>query len=291
MKRLLILIAISLIILTILFIYQSISSNDQKLHIVFCNVGQGDSVLLKTPGRRYILYDGGPDKSVLGCLQRHLSFWERTLSMIFLSHPHSDHFSGLYFVLDRYNALSFNSERLSNQSLQFKSFLTKIWGKKIPGKDLLAGDLFRTPDGVVIRVLGPDRAYLEETSPGGTIGEKSEFASLILLVSYGSFDLLLTGDSQARGVARGIERAVDSLPRGSIEAIQVPHHGSATGLDDEVIDKIAPKLAVISVGKNNYGHPSKSIIELLRNKGIKTLRTDQHGDVEIVSDGKRWSVK
>lgn len=78
----------------------------------------------------------------------------------------------------------------------------------------------------------------------------------------------------------------------SIEVLQVPHHGSRTGISKEIVDAIAPKLAVISVRKNNrYGHPSQEVLRMLREEGMKLLRTDQKGDIGIVSDGKRWWVE
>ena len=74
-----------------------------------------------------------------------------------------------------------------------------------------------------------------------------------------------------------------------VDVTQIPHHGSSTGVDGRVIDVLAPHLAVISVGAHNrYGHPKQSTLNLLQEKGIKFLRTDQVGDVEIVSDGKGW---
>ena len=78
----------------------------------------------------------------------------------------------------------------------------------------------------------------------------------------------------------------------TIELLQVPHHGSKTGLDNDFLDRVRPRLAVVSVGKNNrYGHPSEEILKILRNKDIKKLRTDLNGEIETISDGKGWWVK
>jgi competence protein ComEC len=72
--------------------------------------------------------------------------------------------------------------------------------------------------------------------------------------------------------------------------LQVPHHGSRTGLERELLEVLAPQMAIISVGKNNYGHPSKEIVKLLGVQDIKLLRTDMNGNIEIVSDGRRWWI-
>jgi competence protein ComEC len=74
--------------------------------------------------------------------------------------------------------------------------------------------------------------------------------------------------------------------------LQVPHHGSATGLTAAALQAINPKMAAISVGKKNrYGHPKQSTLQLLKDDQTSIQRTDQRGDIEIVSDGKGWVVK
>lgn len=71
----------------------------------------------------------------------------------------------------------------------------------------------------------------------------------------------------------------------------MPHHGSKTGLNTEILDFLQPKLAVISVGnKNRYNHPAKLILEMLKEENIRILRTDKNGSIEIVSDGQRWGA-
>lgn len=138
-----------------------------------------------------------------------------------------------------------------------------------------------------LTVEAPSQAFLQRSSPKGTIGESGELASLILKLTYKDFDFLLTGDAQTEALTE-----VASQNHESIEVLQVPHHGSRSGLDKGIADIIAPKLAVISVGeKNRYGHPSREALQILAEKGIAVLRTDQKGDVEIVSDGKRWWVR
>lgn len=261
--------------------------SDNKLHIVFCDVGQGDAVLIRSSSGIVSLVDGGPDESVLNCLSNHLPFWQRTISLMLLSHPHADHYVGMLGIIDNYMVKNFVTERLNNDTVLFSAFLERIKIKKIPSRHLYAGDVFRFKDGLVIQVLGPSKEYLRQTSPNGQIGEKAEFASLVLLVTYHDFSLLLTGDSQVTG----IDDALRNSNIGKVSVLQVPHHGSRTGLDGTILDRIKPKLAVISVGKNNYGHPSPQIEKILRDQDVKIVKTIENGDVEIVSDGKKWFMK
>ncbi len=282
---------ISLFLLGLIFFYQNALFFDGKLHVVFCDVGQGDGIFIRTPKGTDIIIDGGPDDSVLSCLSNHMPFWDRTIELMFLTHPHQDHLVGLISVLERYSVLVFNTEKLTNSTVSFKQLLKEVEKEKLSLGFLYAHDRFTTKDGVTISVLGPSEEFLNATSPRGLISESGEFASLILLISYKGFDVVLTGDSQAKGISEAL--APHQTVRGySIEVLQVPHHGSKTGLTPEIINSIDPRLAVISVGKKNrYGHPRKEILEMLKGGGIKILRTDQNGEIEIISDGERWGIK
>jgi competence protein ComEC len=263
--------------------YQYFIFNDGKLHIVFCNVGQGDGILIRTPGQKYITVDSGPDKSILDCLGRHMPLWQRDIDLALLTHPHQDHFMGYYFLSDRYHIKAFATERLDNKTPAFQMLKDRLKEKKIAISYLFRGDKFELKDGVGMAIEGPSLEHLDRSSPGGLIGETKELASLITLISFGSFTTLLTGDSQTPA----LEEAVDLLGR-KVIVLQAPHHGSASGLNASIVEKLAPKMAAISVGKNKYGHPTRSTLQLLSLPGILLKRTDKDGDVEIVSDGKSW---
>ncbi len=263
-----------------------ISFFDKRLHMTFCDVGQGDAIFVRTPGGKNILIDGGPDKSILSCLSDHMPFWERKIDMVILTHPHDDHFSGIYYLVDRYITSSFVTEKLSNPTIGFKSMMDAIIRKKVPIRYVVAGDRFIIGDGVAITVIGPSEEYLLRTSPGGSIGESKEFASVITYISYGDFDALLTGDSQQTGLLDAKKYVKKSL-----EIFQLPHHGSKTGIDEDMIRLLRPKAGIVSVGKNNYGHPNPGLIRLFEREGIIVKRTDKDGNIEIVTDGKTWFFK
>jgi competence protein ComEC len=282
-KSVLMVILFGVLLLGGLVLYEYRRFDDRQLHVIFCNVGQGDAIFIRTPGGKNIMIDGGPDKEVLSCLGHYMPFWDRTFQILFLTHPHDDHFAGIHYVMERYIALSFVIENLTNNTIGFSALKNKVKELHIPVQSVYAGDTFSFPDGVIITVLGPDETYLTRTSPNGQIGESGEFASLILQVSYGDFDVLLTGDSQKEGLQNAGKYGFQS-----IEVLQVPHHGSKTGLDTNTIQLVAPKQAVVSVGKNRYGHPSKEIIRLMDEHEIPISRTDRDGNIEFVSDGKQW---
>ncbi len=285
-KQILFIVLFIVVGLLSLVLWQEITINDGKLHVVFCDVGQGDAIFIRTPQKTDILIDGGPDKRVLDCLSKHMPFWDKTIDVVILSHPHQDHFAGLIDVLQSYTVLSFDSEKLVNKSAGFRELQNGLAAKDVKTRYLLAGDILKTKDGLSMEVLAPSQGFLDRTSPNGEIGESGEFASLIIFMSFGENTFLLTGDSQAPGLKDAIESVA------GVDVLQVPHHGSKSGLTKDILDVLSPKLAVISVGKNNrYGHPNNEIIKILRDYDIKILRTDEVGEVEIIADGEKWRIR
>lgn len=290
MKKSIVIGLASFILVIGIFLYQSANLNDGKLHIVFCDVGQGDAIFIRTSSKKDILIDAGPDNSVLDCLSKHMPFWDKTIELAILTHPHADHLNGFLGVLKNYKVLSFVTLNLKNNTSGFSALLESLKEQNIKIHYVYLGDRFSLNDGLSITIVGPSRKFLDTTSPQGLIGERKEFANIESLVKYKNFSALLTGDSQALELKEALQLA--SLAQGKISILQVPHHGSKTGLDEEFLNQVNPKLAVISVGKNNkYGHPAQSTIKTLRNKGIKILRTDERGEIEITTDGFSWVVK
>lgn len=280
------------ILLGCILIYQSITYNDKKLHVVFCDVGQGDAIFIRTPQGSDILIDGGPDDSVLACLGKHMPFWDRMIEIMVLTHPHADHFTGLFSVLKNYTVRVLATGDLINKTVGFSSLMDEIKAQKIPMKFVFAGDRFVLRDGVVMKIVGPTRDFLEQTSPNGLIGENGEQASLESLLTYGKFSALLTGDSQVFELKEMLQSFDFAQDFSTVSVLQIPHHGSKTGLSQDILERLSPQLAVISVGKNNkFGHPTPFILDLLKSENIKTLRTDQIGDIEIISDGNSFLVK
>lgn len=263
-----------------LFVYQYHHFHDGKLHVVFCNVGQGDGILITTPSNKQILIDSGPDKSILACLSKYMPFWDRTIDIALLTHPHADHFAGYYYVMDRYRLDQFSTETLVNKTDGFVQLQKSLKIHDLSTHLVSAGDRWKTGDGVTIEIKGPTKEFLVAKDPDGIITSSAESGSLATLVSYGDFSVLLTGDTPVDEMSEVAGQGISGL-----DVLQIPHHGSSTGVDEHVIASLAPHLAVISVGKNNYGHPTKSTLNLLQERGIKVLRTDQEGDIELVSDG------
>lgn len=284
MKKTFLIASILLFLLGCILVYQNITYNDKKLHVVTCNVGQGDAIFIRTPNGSDILIDGGPDNSVLSCLSKHMPFWDRTLEIVILTHPHTDHLTGLIDVIKRYKVISFGGERIENPTATYKEFIKQLEKSQTKQNILYQDDRFIIKDGVILKTLWPTREWIAQ-NPVGEGSSDINGSSIVELVTYRNFKALFTGDAQAAMLEK-----IDLMTK-RLNLLEVPHHGSKTGLSSEILSILNPEIAAISVGTNNrYGHPNPFTLDLLQQSGSKILRTDQVGDVEIISDGKTWKL-
>ena len=277
---------------------------DGKLHIFFCDVGQGDAIYVRMPSGGDLLVDGGPSNAVLSCLGRHMPFYDRMIDVVVMTHPQKDHLFGLIEVVKRYTVKYFVTVPVANPTETYKDIKKTLETKNIPLKYPTAGtriDFSR----VSVEVVWPQSQWLNQTlslnnmevnkmRQGEVLGVSTDrdlnLFSLYLHLNYGQFDLLLTGDGDSPVQSLIWQLGLETrLPR-NLEVLKVPHHGSKTGMTDEFINLLRPKLSVIEVGKNNYGHPNQEIISKLKRWG-KVMRSDKEGDIEVVSDGESWFVK
>lgn len=280
---------LSIFILVGIFIFDVTRINDGKLHLVFCNVGQGDAIFIRTPSGNDILIDGGPDDSVLTCLSNHMPFWDKDIEVMVLTHPHADHLTGLISVLKRYEVIHYFTENVKNDTAIYKRLQSILADKKITAKFTFSGDRIDFSDKTKLLTVWPDENWFNNQRPEDITNDNISLDvngfSVVQKLSYGNFNALLTADA---GVL--IEDKIAKLV-GKVDVLKVPHHGSKSGMSDYFLTGIKPSLAVISVAtKNRYGHPSKTALDLLQKYNIKTLQTDKNGEIEVVSDGKTFNV-
>ena len=240
---------------------------DNRTKIVFCNVGQGDATYIRINNKIDVIIDAGTDKSVLSCLGRYLPFWDRKIELAFLSHPNSDHYNGYFFIADRYKIDKFITVNTSGLivSNTYKKLLSKISNKNIPLLFNVSGDKIKIGGGQFTLYWPPD---------GFTSNNDNDFSQILLFQENG-FRTLFTGDASPFVLGRLSHGAI-----GKVNVLKIPHHGSKNGLIKSFLVLADPRIAVISVGKNNsYGHPHKKVLDMLKAKNIKIRRTDEEGDV------------
>jgi len=261
----------SLILINILLYIFSFSSPD--LRVIFFDVGQGDSIFIETPNKHQILIDGGPSSSnIANKLSSFMPFWDKTIDLIVLTHLESDHVSGLFEILDNYIV-----ENILWSGEYSESEKSKIW-KEMIEKENANIYISNSLDQIILNDV-----YLKIIKVNGEITNTND-SSVITKLSYRDNSFLFTGDISSKVEKEIISQDIQS------DIIKIPHHGSKYSSSEEFIKKVSPLLAVIQVGKNSYGHPTDEVLTRLSNFGIKVLRNDLDGDIQIVSNGIKYKI-
>lgn len=258
-----------------------------ELRVTFLDVGQGDAVFIYTPQGKTILVDGGGlprhvgseentvgDKIVVPFLERQ---GLRRVDVIITTHPHQDHLQGLAAVLARFPVgLAIYPQGLEDEPdySHFFEILTKKGVHKVACKE---GDRINVDSQVLMEVLHPPVNGGQELDINNR--------SLVLRISYGQISFLLTGDIETDAMQFMLDQHLTST------VYKAPHHGSRKGLNPHFLNRVNPKIVVISVGQDNsFGHPAPQLLQYWQRRLIPVYRTDQNGAVLFSTDGKNLRV-
>jgi len=254
MKQLiLILILINFILYTIIF-----SFLNEKRISYFLDVGQGSSVLFKNQ-KNIFLYDTGKYPSLLlKQLDQFVPFYSKKIDVLFISHPDKDHYFSTFEILKRYKIRLIVVNGLLSQDSEYKKLLDLVDDSKIPVISLKRGD----------KIYDNHFKFLV-LHPGNYFYKKDNNNSLVLKVK-GLNSYLLSGDIEKLAIEEILKCCQGEL---KVDYFLVPHHGSKYSINHDFYKIISPKLSIIQVGKNPYGHPHKETIYSIL-KYSKIWRTD-----------------
>lgn len=250
------------------------SAEKDTLQIEYLDVGQGDAALIQCDGHS-LLIDGGSSASsslIYSVLkERNIN----NLDYIIATHPDADHIGGLSGALNYAKVETCYSPVLEDDSEVFANLLKFA---KRRGKDLTvpkAGSTFKLGSAKGI-FIAPQKA-----------SDGSNNDSLVVRIIYGKTSFIFMGDAEGKEEAEIIRRwnYIKS------DVIKVGHHGSSSSTSAELLEKVNPSYAIISVGKDNsYGHPTEETLERLKKANIEVYRTDLQGTIKIVSDGVKLTI-
>ncbi len=257
---------------------------DGRLHLVMLDVGQGDAILVVAPDGAAMLVDGGPDPDVtLRALGATLPWWQRSIAVVLLTHPHQDHVGGLPEVLRRFRVTAVLDGGRAYPNPTYATFLALSGEPGISYRLARAGAVVRLDNRTSLELLYPTDADVAAPLPFGDINN----ASVVGLLRVGAFSALLTGDAEAPVEALLAERKLLS----PVDVLKVGHHGSNSGTTPAFLAEVRPVVGLVSVGAGNeYGHPSPVTMAALSEAGVRVLRTDLDGTVEVRTDGAAWTV-
>lgn len=230
-------------------------------YIAFLNVGDGEAILVKSRGE-FMLIDGGPSSFSSNKMYKY-TFTKKPIAYL-STHYHSDHISGLIKALEdtpNYDVFGNVQENKTYQAKKLKNIVEDHFVKS-----LYAGDSFIFGD-FDFTVLYPNH---------GCNSDNLNLCSIVLLAKHRlGKSVLLLSDSEKESQDEYLHLIDD------VDYIKVPHHGSDGNLNKTLIKKANPEYAIISVGKNTYGHPGQGVMNFYKKQGTKILRTDEEGDIVI----------
>lgn len=291
----------SLILLIASLIWAICLWPDQNLHVIFCDVGQGDAILIQYQFTQ-LLIDAGKNEQVLSCLNQFMPKWDKHLEYVLITHDDSDHIGGLEAVLESYNfgqilveksskIEDFSLEGFSNEDRQLllKQMKKPIFDQKIILSDIFYAKVISHLESSLSANQWQNQPFPETTLSDETsifpINEKdNNDLSIVLSLEAKQKSFLFTGDLSEKGELALIKQNL----LGKTNVLKVGHHGSKTSTSRPFLQLIQPEIAIISSGKNNqFGHPHSQVLKNLEKIGAQILQTSKVGHIELVTDGEK----
>jgi competence protein ComEC len=277
MKQLKVLVSLVVaLVLAVIPLSGTTNAATKNMYVHFINVGQGDSIYIKAPNGEDILIDGGnkDGSDVVAYLKKQKV---KDIEVMIATHPDADHIGGLDEVLNAFVVRSVYAPKVNHTSQAYRDFLNAVKREGLKIKTAQA-NVTLPIKGVTAKFVGPVKAY--------STSDTNDW-SAVLRLTYGKNTFLFTGDAEFKAESDMI-KAKQPL---KADVLKVGHHGAKTSTSTAFLNVVKPKYAVISVGKNSYGHPTKDVLNRL--KAVKAIvhRTDQKGTIIFISNGSTLSVK
>lgn len=235
----------------------------EPVRITFLDVGQADAVLVQTPEGKTALVDAGRSSPVEGL--RALGVAQ--IDLFVASHADADHIGGMVDVLGEFPVTSFIDNGVPHTTMTYQRLMEEVEQRE----EIVY--LAPSPRTIVLGSVSVEVLPLPERRSRG-----QNNSSVSLVVRYGRFAALLTGDSEKTQLNFMAEQGV--VP--AVQLLKAPHHGSADGVSENFLRAVRPRVVVISVGDNNYGHPSTEALKAFGSVARRVYRTDEHGQVTVL---------
>lgn len=238
-----------------------VSEEKENLQVYFFDVGQADSILVKNEDQTMLIDAGNNEDGEL--LVKNLQTLQVTkIDYLIGTHPHEDHIGGLDDIIQNFEIENIYMPNVQTNTKTFEDVLDAVAQKDLTITTPKVHDTFQIGEAQCeIMAVGDDADNLN-------------LASIVIQMKFDELTYLFTGDAE--------EEIEQKLEVGKVNILKVGHHGSDTSSSENFLQKIAPEVAIISVGEgNSYGHPSQTVLERLEQIGSKVYRTDKVGNIWI----------
>lgn len=245
----------------------------RRLVVRYLDVGQGDATMVEFPDGKTMVIDAGREggQTVSSVLARD---GRARIDWLVETHPDADHIGGLPDVIRANDIGSVWAPRCNHSTHAYTRFLEAVAAKNLQIDEAYAGRRIASGDGYAIDVTWPRQ--------GATYSDSNDY-SVVILVTYGQNTFLFTGDAPVE--------ALEQCTTGHVDVLKASHHGSASGTDAPLAQRLTPKIAVLSYGlDNSYGHPAQTVLDALAATGTTVYGTGAQGTVTVSSDGHDLSV-
>lgn len=267
----------------------------QELRVTAVDVGQGSANLLELPGGDTVLIDGGgfSDNSAFDVGARILAplLWRRkirSIELVILTHPNSDHLNGLLFMLQHFHVKAVWSNHEPADTAGYRK-----WRRLLTQRGILHRDFHTLPavverNGVRFEVLAPPRDFLKRRLT--ETWRDTNNNSMVIRVGYGQINVLIAGDIAEKGESDLVKRCSSQRLRSTV--LIVPHHGSRKSSTICFLSAVDPREAVISAGwRNRFGFPHREALERLAAVGSRVWCTADSGAIQITTNGETYHVR
>lgn len=257
-------------------IFRLEKNHSNKIEVHYIDVGQGDSILVKQ-GDKSMLIDAGENHYKEVVLDYLRANGIETLDYVIGTHPHADHIGGLDHVINTFNIGKVIMPKVTHTTQTFENLIMAIKNKGLKITTPIVGDIYNLGD-AKFTILGPNKSDYDNLNN----------YSVIIKLEYEDNSFIFTGDAETQAELEASKNGLDI--KGDL--LKVSHHGSDTSSTEIFLDAVNPDIAVITVGaENKYGHPDKEVIDRLEERNIKIYRSDLHGNILAIGDGKNIKIQ
>ena len=251
---------------------------DEIMEVHMIDVGQGDSILVRTSGGD-MLIDSGPGKAESQLKEYLTSVEVKDIEYAVFTHPDADHIGNADMIMTDYT--------VSNVIMPNKESTSKTYQRMMAAIDA-SGATVRTPEPEMEFTLGSMTVTI--LAPISTKYNDTNNYSVVMKLEFGETSFMMTGDAEEKSELEMLAKYSADLLK--CDVLKVGHHGSATSTTLDFLKAVSPSIALISCGEGNtYGHPYAATLQKLEAAGARIYRTDEQGSIILTSDGKTVTVK